>query len=44
MVDRCPWPGGIRPMKGFLVFACSGNIAYHLWQKKKKSEECLLNH
>ena len=26
------------PIKGFLVFACSGNKAYHLWQKKEEKE------
>ena len=28
-------------MKGFLVFACSGNKSYHLWQKKEKERKIL---
>ena len=35
-------PGGLRPMKGFLVFVCSGNKAYHLWQKRKEKKIVLM--
>ena len=39
LVDCCPWPGGLRPMKGLFVLACSGNEAYNLGQKKKKKRK-----